>query len=520
MDEKEFSSGAKKAENLENTQGANSDGRGNETHDDGARQNRGDESLTEMRSRAETAEARAEEARKTAERERDLRIEAEKRGHDKGRTPGFGGWLAAVIALGVSTLVLGTMLTFGWLKYNGMQTAMADDAAHSLYELNSVVDNLDGNLAKARVARSAGDRTKIFSDIAIESEMAESALERLPVAGELTQSITGFINKVGESAKNMLATVADGNELSTSQMASIEYMYGCNRQLKQFLNGLTEDCTKEEIVRSLAGKGAMFEGFKGYTDPAAEPPKEIFDGPFAENRQKVSAKDLEGAEKITRERAEQLCLKWFKNMGAESAECTGKAETGQLCVYNVTVSAGEERIFAQVSEAGGKLVMFDSYKECSKCNISAKNCADIAESFLHSLGYDGMECVWSGNSGAVCNLNFVCNSGGVAIYPDMIKVKVCCERGVVTGIEALPYVLNHTERHIDEPELSASQAEALLGGRLKLESTRLALIPKNGGERLAYEFCGTYGGRKYYVYLDADSGTELEVFTVVGNALI
>ena len=234
----------------------------------------------------------------------------------------------------------------------------------------------------------------------------------------------------------------------------------------------------------------------------------------------MSAKDLEGAEKITRERAEQLCLKWFKNMGAESAECTGKAETGQLCVYNVTVSAGEERIFAQVSEAGGKLVMFDSYKECSKCNISAKNCADIAESFLHSLGYDGMECVWSGNSGAVCNLNFVCNSGGVVIYPDMIKVKVCCERGVVTGIEALPYVLNHTERHIDEPELSASQAEALLGGRLKLESTRLALIPKNGGEKLAYEFCGTYGGRKYYVYLDADSGTELEVFTVVGNALI
>ena len=373
MDEKEFSSGAKKAENLENMQGANSDGRG-----DGARQNRGDERLTKMRSRAETAEARAEEARKAAERERDLRIEAERRGHDRGRTPGFGGWLAAVIALGVSTLVLGTMLTFGWLKYNGMQTAMADDAAHSLYELNSVVDNLDGNLAKARVARSAGDRTKIFSDIAIESEMAESALERLPVAGELTQSITGFINKVGESAKNMLATVADGNELSTSQMASIEYMYGCNRQLKQFLNGLTEDCTKEEIVRSLAGKGAMFEGFKGYTDPAVEPPKEIFDGPFAENRQKVSAKDLEGAEKITRERAEQLCLKWFKNMGAESAECTGKAETGQLCVYNVTVSANEERLFAQVSEAGGKLVMFDSYKECSKCNISAKNCADMA----------------------------------------------------------------------------------------------------------------------------------------------
>ena len=32
------------------------------------------------------------------------------------------------------------------------------------------------------------------------------------------------------------------------------------------------------------------------------------------------------------------------------------------------------------------------------------------------------------------------------------------------------------------------------------ESSRLALIPKDGGEELAYEFVGIYGGRTYYVY--------------------
>ena len=64
------------------------------------------------------------------------------------------------------------------------------------------------------------------------------------------------------------------------------------------------------------------------------------------------------------------------------------------------------------------------------------------------------------------------------------------------------------------------QVQKKLGGKLDVQSSRLAIIPFNGGEKLAYEFCGTYGGNTYYVYLDANSGTELNVFTVVGNQLM
>ena len=55
---------------------------------------------------------------------------------------------------------------------------------------------------------------------------------------------------------------------------------------------------------------------------------------------------------------------------------------------------------------------------------------------------------------------------------------------------------------------------------LEVESSRLAIIPTEGGEVLAYEFCGTYGGRTYYVYLDADTGREVDVFTVVGSQVL
>lgn len=473
--------------------------------------------------KTEAAKARRE-ARlnaKIAKREHDLKVRAEKRKQKKERAPGFGGWLAAVIALGVSTLALGTMLTFGWISMNGMQADMASSASQSLYELNSIVDNLDSNLAKARISSSAGDRARIFSDIAVESEMAESAIERLPVAGELTRSITAFINKVGESAQNMLASVAEGRSLTSSQAASIEYMYECNAQLKEFLNGLTTNCTDKDIMDALAGKGAMFEGFEGYVEPDVETPKEIYDGPFAENTQKVSAKNLEGLEEISGERAEELCAQWFKDYGVTETRCTGETVAEQLSLFNVRMTTEEgDEYFAQVSKAGGKLVMFDSYKDCANHNFSVENCKTIALGFLEAAGYGDMTCVWEGESGTTCNLNFVCEQNGVALYPDMVKVKVCEERGMVTGVEALPYVLNHTERSISKPAISLSQAEAKLGGRLEVESSRLALIPKDGGEELAYEFVGTYGGRTYYVYLSAQTGEEVDVFTVVGGGLI
>ena len=106
-----------------------------------------------------------------------------------------------------------------------------------------------------------------------------------------------------------------------------------------------------------------------------------------------------------------------------------------------------------------------------------------------------MTAVWSSESGTACNLNFVYETGGAAVYPDMIKVKVCEERGIVTGIEALPYVLNHTERSIPRPAMSMSQARKVLGGQLDIETERLAIIPFDGGEKLAYAVAGVHGDR-------------------------
>ena len=44
---------------------------------------------------------------------------------------------------------------------------------------------------------------------------------------------------------------------------------------------------------------------------------------------------------------------------------------------------------------------------------------------------------------------------------------------------------------------------------------RLCLIPQESGERLCYEFSGTYAGMLYLVYIDANTGEQADVLRIV-----
>ncbi len=470
---------------------------------------------------ARVAKREAALADKRAKREHRLKVRAEKRAaqSEKRHAPGFGGWLAAVIALGVTTLALGSMLTFGWINMNGIQADVADIHTESLYELNSIVDNLDTNLAKARVANTRGEQVKLLSKIAIESETAETVIERLPMETRLTQNMSSFVNKMGDSAQSMLYAVANGKKLTDSQIATIEHMYNTNLEMKRIINELTSEANGSDMLAAMRGKddGLMYVTFGEIENKQFETPKEIHDGPFAENIDKVSAKNLEGLKEITASDAEKLCKKYFKDYNVKNANCTGETNAEQLGLYNITLETDDGEMSAQLSKQGGKVVEFNSFKDCNDKNFSVERCIDIAEDFLSSLGFNGMKAVWTSENGTTCNLNFANVQDGVVVYSDMVKVKVCEQRGIVTGMEALSYVLNHVEREIPAAKISKAEAEETLNGAFDVESSRLCLIPVEGGETLCYEFFGSYEGRDYYIYIDAANGNETEVFTVIGT---
>lgn len=460
-------------------------------------------------------------AEKKAKREHALKVRAEKRAerNEKRHSPGFGGWLAAVISLGVTTLALGTVVTFGWLTMDNMQADMASGYTQSLYELNSVIDNLDADLSRAKASSSASDRVRVLSDIAIESETAETILERFPLDLQMTEQFSSFVNKMGDSAKQMLYTVANGGELTSSQKKSLQYMYETNAKIKEELNSLVSTCDGKDLMQAMRGKSsAIGDGFSVIQNNTFETPKGIQDGPFSDSIKTTNPAALKGQKEITAQTAEKLAKEYFADYKVSEANCTGEATADALTLYNVSLTTPDGEMFVQLSKLGGKVVAFDSYKDCSDKNFSVDRCIDIAEDFLASIGLDGLKAVWSSENGTTCNLNFAPVQGGAILYPDLVKVKVCEERGIVTGMEGLSYVLNHGERSLAKPSISEAQAKASVNGNMEITSSRTALIPFDGEEVLCYEFFGTLDNNEYYVYVDAATGEEIEVLTIIGTA--
>lgn len=470
---------------------------------------------------ARIAERQKAAAEKQAIKERHRREKAEQGAEkrQKRHTPGFGGWLAAVISLGATCLVLATIVTYGWINMSAMQTGMAGIYTQSLYELNAIVDNLDSNLSKARVSTSSADRTRVLTDIAIESEMAEVILERMPLDITLTEEMSGFINKMGDSAQNMLYTVAAGGELEEWQIKSLEYMYANNLKLKRALNEVVATADGKAMLESLKGKGSVLDGsFSDIQNNVIEEPKGIFDGPFSDSAEDTNMSFFEGLGEISQSEAEEIAKGIFSDYKVTEARCTGEATKGKLSFYNISVATEDGEMLAQLSKKGGKLVMFDSYKECTEHNFSVDRCKDIATDFLKAAGYENLKPVWVSENGTTCNINFCYVQNGVTIYPDMIKVKVCEERGLVTGAEAMTYVMNHSQRDIPAATVTEAQAQSAIDGRIEVTSSRLAIIPLNGEEILCHEFAGSFDGSDYFVYVDAQTGEEVQVLTVIGTA--
>ncbi len=471
----------------------------------------------EKRAKREAAKAKRDKrlAEKKAKREHRLKVRAQRNEKRQGRerTPGFGGWLAAVISLGVTTLALATIVTFGWINMDAMQADMAGGYTQSLYELNAIVDDLDADLARARVSSSAGDRVRVFADIALESENAELVLERFPLEIQTTERLSSFINDMGRGAKSMLYTVANGGELSARQIERLDYMYETNAKVKSELNKLMENTCESDMIAAMRGKDCAL------ADSFAVIQNNVFgeESRMQRKHKPHSPSYLGGGEEISASNAEEVAKRLFGDYNVSDARCTGEAD-GRIALYNVNLTVPDGEMLVQISKIGGKVVSFDSFKDCSEHNFSVDRCVDIAEDFLTKIGYDGLQAVWASENGTTCNLHFAPVQGGAVIYSDLVMVKVCEERGIVTGMEASSYVMRHRERDIPAPSISEEEAKSSINGNVEVTSVRTAVIPFMGKDRLCYEFFGNMNGVDYYVYVDAETGEELEVRTVIGTA--
>lgn len=462
--------------------------------------------------------AKREKNRKKQEKkEQKLNYKKEQREkHDKNKknsTP----FITAIISLGIATLVLATALTLVLLIPSNSDNSLESVYKQSFYDTVTEVDNIDVNLSKLLATKDKSAIQNYLVDVAINAELCESDLSSLPLEDENKYYTTKLVNQIGDFCKYINKKLNGGKSLTDEDTKTLVALYEANKTFKNYLQEIISDMPDDYSFSGMLEKSKgdiIIKNFNELQNLSVEYPELIYDGPFSDGKDNKRVKGISG-EEINEEKARKLFVEYFSNYQIKNIENVGETN-GLIPCYNVQAEYEGEPLFAEISKTGGKLIMFAYSGSCNEVNCDGASAIETATAFLSKLEIPNLKPVWTNLSNNVYTINFAVNQDDVIVYSDLIKVRVCAQTNTVIGMEATSYYTNHTDRVIDKNVLSVDKAKKEVSSNINIETERLALIPVGeDDERLSYEFSGTYDGATYYVYIDANTLRQVEMFKVI-----
>ncbi len=427
-----------------------------------------------------------------------------------------GGYVAAIVALGVFSIVVSGVLTFTLLTPVKESSDLEYAYRRSFYDAVEQVDNIDLNLSKTLASKDSYAVQNYLLNLAVNSEVAENDFQSLPLKDESKFYTTKIVNQVGDYAKYLNKKLARGEELSSSDKEGLRSLYNANLELKnalyKMLGDVDEDFNFTEMEK--IEDNLVTEGFNELQNLSVEYPELIYDGPFSDGEDNTVAKGLSG-EEVKRATARETFASAFAAHGISNVNDCGET-AGKIPCFNFSAEVNGEELYASVSKIGGKVISFSYPGSCKETVIDEDTALEKATEFLEGVGIRGVKAVWANLDNGLYTFNLIYEENGVVFYPDMVKVRVCAETGTVIGMDAVGYYLNHTDRSAPSAKIKEAAARKYLSGDLSVQTVRLAVVATGrNSERLSYEFCGEQDGDTYYIYIDAENGRQLEAFKVI-----
>ncbi len=441
--------------------------------------------------------------------------------HGKKRGDGLGGWIAAVVSLGAISLALTAVVTVGAIRMDKAADAAAAAYRGTMYEFIHVVEEADDGLSVLRISNDPTLQAELLTNVLVQTRMAEADLEKLPIDTKAEENTMRFFNGVSAYCEQTLERLTRGERLSEKDLERLEELYEVMHEVRDELDELAATMQDDDMKTWMKGKECCIEKSMTAVDNTTaprvprgkeKPDKQQKEGGMDEMNVKPSSAEMKDRAGIPSQKAEELCKQYFIDYGVTDTAYTGETLGKGLKAYNfeMETESGVE-MFAQISQDDGSLIYFDYFAECSKHVYDVETAKNTAWEFLTKLGYEDMIPVDVKESGTNADFSFVYSADGCAYYPDEIVVKVCEERGLVSGFDASKYLKNHKGRGELNTKISMQQAKDSLHDKLIVEGARTVLFEHRGREWTAYEFFCAYDGELYFVYVDAMDGRELYI---------
>lgn len=462
----------------------------------------------------ERAHAKANKNQRHARKKTEKENARKNKNNGREREKGYGGWIAAVVSLGVVSLALATTVTVGAIDMRRSAESALNANKATMYELTGIMEHVDDDLDRIRISNDGVQQSRILTDLLVQARLAEADLEKMPIPVEREENVTSFINRTAATCERMLSKLRKGEALTEEDKAALESLYKTNHSIRKELDTMLANLTDDDITSYMKkGEGMLSDVLQKLENMTLEENRAAFE------KQKEAGMPHpmpmmpgENARAIEPSRAEELCRSYFSDYKITDYSVVGETMARGYMAYNVQgYDEQGAMLFAEIDKTNGNLLRFDYFAECSDETFDIANAERIAEEFLAKLGYENMEKVRLRANGTTTDFTYVYAQDGTVYYPDEIRVKVCRTRGIVSGLDTTKYIRNHRDRYEVNPQISLEQAMQKLSDKLQVEASRLAVTATPRGERETYEFFCTYGEEQYFVYVDANTGAELAI---------
>ncbi len=426
--------------------------------------------------------------------------------------------MAVVHAIGVGAIVgLSVALYFSQDKLDMQakyQNQMESVYARAYYNLLDGVNDIDTTMAKLTMAKSGEKQEALLYEIWCASTLAEEYLATFENQDEGVRTAVKFVNQLGDYSLYLAGKLAKGEALNQEDRATLAKMKPMADVLKESLKRVGSDLNEGKLFLGEEGVLDSFsEAFSPFSEPDFDYPQMIYDGPFSDSLEALAPRGLEGLEEITETGGRDIVSTLFD--GATDVVYIGRFE-GQIPTENYSFNYKGYPAYVQLSVKGGKVVNFTLSAGTSEEAEATVNGGEKAVAFAKKLGFENLEVVWSATAHGYTYVNLAPVQDGIILYPDLIKVKIDNENGLVIGFDSAHNAYNHRKRDMPSPRMSETQARQNLSVQ-PIREGRLALIPDGGdAETLCYEYeCECDG--TYFIYIDALTGAETEILYVIDD---
>lgn len=439
----------------------------------------------------------------------------------------------------IATMIIVFSTTFAMLmtlERIDYRNYLQSQYSKNLYNMVSSVENIRSNLGKAAVVGSKEQRITVFEEIFRHASMANENLHSLPISQNTLGNTSKFLAQVGDFCYTLAKNSSKDVQLTDKQVNLIDDLEMQAYSLETELNSILSDVNRGKVKWSELRKktstvfakenNSVGNKFEGIQKQISQYPVLIYDGPFSDNTLNIKPR-VRNEKEVSVEKAKESIEKLYGKESivkiSEVKRHTDKKTKVIIPSYRFNINLKNEKqgesIVAEVSKNGGHVMYLLYNKAKAKPTIKPEEAETIALKKLQDMGYRNMKASYRLKYEDSILVNYVYKQGNTTIYPDQIKVKISLIDGEVIGIESDKYLVSHIEnRKIPSPKITSEKGKERISKRLEISSINLAIIPTESNEEvLCYEYLGTYKGKKYLVYINAETGYEERIVEIINT---